>query len=52
MNVITITEFLSGHPDSVSEILEDIGFSNIKFDTVKNNSVSQGERAIILHLSL
>lgn len=35
MNVITITEFLSGHPDSVSEILEDIGFSNIKFDTVK-----------------
>ena len=35
MNVIAITEFLSVHPDSVCEILEDIGFSNIKFDAVK-----------------
>lgn len=35
MNVIAITEFLSANPDSVSEILEDIGFSNIKFDTAK-----------------
>ena len=35
MNVMTVTEHLSQHPDTVCEILEELDYSNIKFDNGK-----------------
>lgn len=35
MNVIAVTEYLSSNSDSVYEILEDIGFTHIKYDNIK-----------------